>query len=83
MNFQQIVLDAHDFCGGDIRVKVENDNELVVIGLKDKVVDGTKSKHTFRRHFRLPGPGRLHDVESAMSSDGILTMIIPKIKSNG
>ena len=77
--FFQIVLDAHDFNGGDVRVKVVNDTELLVVGVKDKMVEGTKSKITFRRHFRLPGPGRLHEVESAMSSDGVLTMVIPKI----
>ncbi|XP_037777725.1 uncharacterized protein LOC119574520 [Penaeus monodon] len=77
----KIVVDAHDFKEGDVKVKVVDENELTIEGnLEIKRDDSVSSKSFFRR-FCFPGLVSADTVTSGMSSDGILTVSVPKTSS--
>ena len=77
----QMVVDVHDFTGGDVKVKVVDEKELVVEGRVEKTGDrgSSVSIHTFRRRFALPSQTDVNAISSAISSDGILTITAPKL----
>ncbi|XP_071527100.1 uncharacterized protein [Panulirus ornatus] len=77
-NSHQVVMDVKDFLSGDVKVKVVDEDELVVEGSVEQRQEGSVSKKSFRRRFSFPGLVRPDDVTSTMSSDGILTIIVPK-----
>ncbi|KAK7081771.1 hypothetical protein SK128_006750 [Halocaridina rubra] len=79
----KVVLDVKDFMNGDLQVKMVNENELKVEGSIEVQIDDATSKKSFSRTFRFPGPVNSEAVSSAMSSDGILKVTVPKIISNG
>lgn len=83
-NSRKVVLDVHDFMGGDVKVKVVGEKDLVVEGRVDKKNEGSSamSSHTFRRRFSLPRLTDVNAISSVMSSDGILTVTTPKIESD-
>nr|QOV08711.1 HSP21 [Macrobrachium nipponense] len=75
----KFVLDVQDFVnGGDITLKVINDSGIVVEGHIEKEEGGSKSLKHFMKQFRVPGNIRLDSVSSVMSSDGVLTVTVPK-----
>nr|XP_027220448.1 uncharacterized protein LOC113812721 isoform X1 [Penaeus vannamei] len=77
----KIVVDAQDFKEGDVKVKVVDENELTIEGnLEIKRDDSVSSKSFFRR-FCFPGLVSADTVTSGMSSDGILTVTVPKTTS--
>ncbi|XP_037777753.1 uncharacterized protein LOC119574553 [Penaeus monodon] len=77
----KIVVDAHDFKEGDVKVKVVDENELIIEGnLEIKRDDSVSSKSFFRR-FCFPGLVSADTVTSVMSSDGILTVNVSKATS--
>ncbi|XP_047474769.1 uncharacterized protein LOC125029067 isoform X3 [Penaeus chinensis] len=79
---QKVVMDVHDFMGGNVKVKVEGEKDLVVEGSVEKKEGGSSvSSHSFRRRFSLPRLTDLSAINSVMSSDGILTITSPKIES--
>lgn len=71
-------MDVRDFMHNDVKVKVVDENELVVEGNVEKRDGGSVSKKNFRRSFIFPGLVKLEAVSSAMSSDGVLTINVPK-----
>ncbi|XP_069981754.1 serine-rich adhesin for platelets [Penaeus vannamei] len=74
----KIVADVQDFKEGDVKVKVVDENELTIEGnLEIKRDDSVSSKSFFRR-FCFPGLVSADTVTSGMSSDGILTVTVPK-----
>ncbi|XP_042876733.1 uncharacterized protein LOC122256256 [Penaeus japonicus] len=74
----QVVIDVRDFMDGDIKVKVVDDNELVIEGSVEKRQDGSVSKKTFCRRFSFPALLSEDTVSSSMSADGVLTVTLPK-----
>nr|XP_027214931.1 uncharacterized protein LOC113807835 isoform X2 [Penaeus vannamei] len=78
----KVVLDVHEFLGGDVTVKVVDESELQV---KDAWKRGGGSScvavHSFRRRFSLPRLTNMAAITSAMSSDGVLTITVPKLES--
>ncbi|XP_037777748.1 protein lethal(2)essential for life-like [Penaeus monodon] len=74
----KVVLDIDDFKNGDVKVRVE-DNQVVVEGRMEKEEGDFKSMKSFCRHFNFPGKVNMEAVTSAMSSDGVLTIMAPKI----
>ncbi|XP_042893940.1 uncharacterized protein LOC122267833 [Penaeus japonicus] len=80
---RKVVMDVHDFMGGDVKVKVVGEKDLVVEGSVEKKEGGPSvSSHSFRRRFSLPRLTDLSAIDSVMSSDGILTITTPKIESD-
>ncbi|XP_047474764.1 uncharacterized protein LOC125029065 [Penaeus chinensis] len=76
----KIVLDMHDFMGGDVKVKVVGEKELVVEGRMEKEEGSSSmSAQAFRRRFSLPHLTDMTAITSVMSSDGILTITVPKV----
>ncbi|XP_063613732.1 uncharacterized protein LOC134786966 [Penaeus indicus] len=77
----KIVVDVQDFKEGDVKVKVVDENELTIEGnLEIKRDDSVSSKSFFRR-FCFPGLVSADTVTSVKSSDGILTVNVPKATS--
>ncbi|XP_047474185.1 uncharacterized protein LOC125028746 [Penaeus chinensis] len=79
----KIVLDVHDFMCGDVKVKVLDEEELLVEGHVEKKEEGSSSvsSHSFRRYFSLPQHTDMTAITSVMSADGILTISAPKKKT--
>ncbi|XP_076061846.1 uncharacterized protein LOC143037464 isoform X2 [Oratosquilla oratoria] len=75
--YHKIVLDVQDFKEGDITVKGVG-RTLVVEGSVKKTSGGSVSSHSFRRRFSLPSQAHISDVTAALSSDGILTILVKK-----
>nr|XP_045610251.1 uncharacterized protein LOC123765552 [Procambarus clarkii] len=76
----KIVVDVFDFIGGDVNVEVVGGKEVLVEG-KAKRQEGTSAAtQTFLLRFSLPHNVDLQGISSAMSSDGVLTVISPKIQ---
>nr|XP_053643461.1 uncharacterized protein LOC128696305 [Cherax quadricarinatus] len=74
----KVVIDVRDFLGGDVKVKVVDENEVVVEGSVEHTHQGSVSKKSFLRRFSFPGLVRPDTVTSTMSSDGVLTITVPK-----
>jgi len=79
------VLDVHDFLEGDVRVKVLDEEELLVEGHVERKEEGSLSvsSHSFRRYFSLPRHTDMAAITSVLSTDGILTITAPKMVSQG
>ncbi|XP_063603419.1 uncharacterized protein LOC134779292 [Penaeus indicus] len=79
----KVVLDVHEFLGGDVTVKVVGEKELVVEGRVEKKEEGSScvALHSFRRRFSLPRLTNMAAITSAMSSDGVLTITVPKLEN--
>ena len=73
-----MVIDVRDFMKGDLKVKMVDENELVVEGTTETTQDGSASKKSFHRRFTFPGLVSTETVTSSMSSDGVLTVTVPK-----
>ncbi|XP_042889718.1 protein lethal(2)essential for life-like [Penaeus japonicus] len=78
----KVVLDVHDFKSGDVKVRVEDNKQVVVEGQVEKEEGDFKSMKSFYRRFNFPGKVNLEAVTSAMSSDGVLTITAPKISQD-
>ena len=76
-----MVLDVKGFPEKDLSVKVTEDNTLVIKGSTVKKTNSTISKKSFKHQFNISSSD-LDQVTSALSSDGILTVIAPKKVSN-
>ncbi|CAL4122744.1 unnamed protein product [Meganyctiphanes norvegica] len=82
----KIVLDVRDFMSGDLSVKVApgDAGEVVVHGVvNDEATTsasgvGEQRKRTFTHKFNLPPSACSAEATSAISSDGVLTIIAPK-----
>ncbi|XP_042855521.1 uncharacterized protein LOC122242304 isoform X2 [Penaeus japonicus] len=77
----KVVLDVHEFLAGDVKVKAVGERELAVEGRVDRKEEGSScvTSHTFRRRFCLPSHTDMTAITSVMSSDGILTITVPKL----
>ena len=73
------MLDVRDFKEGDVKVKVVDENELVIEGSVEKRQDNSVSKKSFLRRFVFPGLVGANSVSSAVSSDGVLSVSIQKV----
>ncbi|XP_068247511.1 serine-rich adhesin for platelets-like [Palaemon carinicauda] len=78
--FHKVVLDVKDFTSGDVSVKVIDEKVLKVEGKVEERIEGKSSQRSFQRLFTFPGPVKTEAITSAMSSDGILTIKVPKEK---
>ncbi|ROT62289.1 heat shock protein 21 [Penaeus vannamei] len=67
----------------DVRVKVLDEEELLVEGHVERKEEGSLSvsSHSFRRYFSLPRHTDMAAITSVMSTDGILTITAPKMKT--
>ncbi|XP_045113788.1 uncharacterized protein LOC123506027 [Portunus trituberculatus] len=74
----KVVIDVKDFTAGDLKVKVIDEDQVVVEGSVEQQNGESLSKKTFRRSFNFPGLVKAADITSTMSSDGILTITVPK-----
>jgi crystallin, alpha B len=80
----QISLDVHHFAPEDVAVKTVG-NTVIVEGKHEERLDefGSVERH-FVRKYLLPLENATSDVESTMSSDGVLTVtILPPAKVEG
>lgn len=78
-NNYKMVLDVREFQGGDLKVNVIGDHELLVEGKVDSKDGSAAHIRTFRQRFLLPRGIDIQESSSALSSDGILTIITPKV----
>lgn len=78
----QIVLDVHEFVGGELTVEVENERALIVEGQATCEEGTSSSTLTFRRIFTLPSQANVAAITSALSSDGVLTILAPKLQQD-
>lgn len=74
----QVTLDVTDFIGGEVKVGVEGGRSLVVEGQTSCEEGTSSSSRNFRRVFSLPPQVDVAAVNSALSSDGVLTIVAPK-----
>ena len=74
----QITIDVTNFDSKDLSVKVVEDNELVIEGQFNKVINGTLSKQSFKRSFCFPGINENSKISSKLSSNNQLTITIEK-----
>lgn len=75
----QIIVDVHDFVGGEVKVGVVEGKEIVVEGQAAQEEGASASTLSFRRVFTLPRQADTKGITSAMSSDGVLTITTPKL----
>ena len=71
-------MDVRDFKESDVTVKMVDENELIIEGSVEKRQDNSVSKKSFHRRFTFPGLVSAETVTSSMSSDGVLTVTVPK-----
>lgn len=64
---------------GDVKVKAVGKDEVVVKALAEKQAGGSKSTKTFSRCLNFPGEVDMDAISAAMSSDGVLTITVPKV----
>lgn len=76
----QITLGVNDFIGGDVKVGVEGGRAIVVEGQTSCEEGTSSSSRSFRRVFSLPRNADVSAVTSALSSDGVLTIVAPKLQ---
>ncbi|KAL7630596.1 UNVERIFIED_CONTAM: hypothetical protein RMT77_019204 [Armadillidium vulgare] len=74
----KIVLDVHGFSETDLKVRAVSENELLVEGCVEKKTEYTSCSNTFKRRFQFPCSVNIRESTSALSSEGILTIIVPK-----
>lgn len=76
--FAQVILDVQQFAPSEIVVKTVNNN-VIVEGKHEEKQDehGYISRH-FVRKYLLPSDADALDVQSSLSSDGVLTITAPK-----
>lgn len=76
------MMDVHDFISGELKVKVVGEREVMVEGrLETNTTDLAMSSNSFRRTFILPQDTDMEAMSSAISLDGVLTIIAPRIVS--
>lgn len=75
---EKVVMDVHDFTGGDVTVQLVGGNELLVEGQAERQEDNKVSRLSFVRCFPLPDHVDRDAITTALSSDGILTIITRK-----
>ena len=68
----------HGFSEGDLKVKAITENELLVEGKVERKTDNSCCHNSFRRNFSLPTNVNIKEATSALSSDGVLTITVPK-----
>ncbi|CAL4059836.1 unnamed protein product [Meganyctiphanes norvegica] len=78
----KMILDVRDFMGGDLKVNSIDDNELLVEGKIEKMIQGKMQTQTFKQKFLLPEGVDIQGTSSSLSPDGILTVITPKINQH-
>ncbi|XP_045131968.1 serine-rich adhesin for platelets-like isoform X1 [Portunus trituberculatus] len=82
MSSFKIILDVHEFVGGELKVEVENERALVVEGQASCEEGASSSTLTFRRIFSLPSQANVAAITSALSSDGVLIIFTPKLQQD-
>ncbi|XP_076061940.1 uncharacterized protein LOC143037498 isoform X2 [Oratosquilla oratoria] len=73
--YHKIFMDVQDFKHGYVQAKIAG-RSLVVEGRAK--TEGSLSKKIFRRRFSLPAHAQSSDITAAMSSDGVLTILVKK-----
>ena len=79
MSFQ-VILDVQQFAPNEITVKTIDNNSIVVEGKHEEKKDehGLVSRQFVRRYV-LPKGHDIGQVQSTLSSDGVLTITAPKL----
>ncbi|RXG71789.1 Heat shock protein Hsp-16.48/Hsp-16.49 [Armadillidium vulgare] len=77
-HYNKIVLDVHGFNQDDLKIRALSQNEIVVEGNTEEKTGNSVSRKSFRKHFLLPGSIDLQSATSALSSDGVLNIKVPK-----
>merc|ERR1712106_1229654 len=73
-----IIIDVREFMQGCLKSSIVGERELLVEGSIEEITSGVKGKRTFEKKFLLPSEAILSETTSALSSDGVLTIISPK-----
>lgn len=71
-------MDVHDFTSGDVTVSLVGGSELVIEGQAEKQEGSCSARKSFCRRFLLPELDDRDAISSALSSDGILSVISTK-----
>lgn len=74
----KIIIDVREFMHGNLNISIVGDHELLVRGSIEETSASVRGKRTFEKKFMLPSNTIINETTSAMSSDGILTIISPK-----
>nr|XP_027219779.1 protein lethal(2)essential for life-like [Penaeus vannamei] len=74
----KVVMDVHDFTSGDVTVSLVGGSELVIEGQAEKQEGSCSARKSFCRRFLLPELVERDAISSALSSDGILSVISSK-----
>lgn len=79
----QANLDVQQFKPEEISVKVTGDNQITIEGKHEEKSDdhGQIYRHFIRR-YAIPKNCDMNKIESKLSSDGVLSIIAPRIDSN-
>ena len=75
------MLDVEGFSSSDLKIKLLGNNQLLVEGNSEKKDEKSNSIRTFKRNFFLPGQIQVEKITSFISSDGVLTIVVPRIVS--
>lgn len=73
----KIIIDVREFMQGCLKLLIVGPHELLVEGSIDETTVGFYGKRTFEKRFLLPSEAIISETTSALSSDGILTIITP------
>ncbi|XP_071551064.1 LOW QUALITY PROTEIN: uncharacterized protein [Panulirus ornatus] len=80
LSYQTIVLDVYDFLGGEVTVRVVEGKELVVEGRAKRKEGTSLTTLSFVRRFPLPDRADLETISAVMASDGVLVIVVPKLR---
>ena len=72
-----MILDVKGFSVNNLSVKVNENNNLVIEGVKEIKTESMFSRKSFKHQFNI-SKCDLNQVSSALSSDGVLTIVAPK-----
>lgn len=75
-----MILEVNDFIGGEVKVGVQEGRAIVVEGQTSCEEGTSSSSRNFRRVFTLPRNANVAAITSALSSDGVLTIVAPKLQ---
>lgn len=67
-----------DFKNTQISIRAAGSSEILVEAKSETRTDGTTVSRALRRRFVVPGMIKCEAITSAMSTDGVLTITVPK-----
>ena len=74
----QIVLDVDGFSSENLSLKIDEERNLIVQGKVEIKTENSMFMKSFKKSFNISNCN-IEEVKSTLSSDGILTIIAPKL----